>query len=220
MPTIDFDVKMTKEIEKLAGTEGAENFINIVKAFVSFIPEFGGLLNSLLGDNMPNRKLERLKKIIINLSNDLKAYKGQVDENYIKSDEFCYIFEQTLKAIMENYQEEKIVSFKNILLKSLINPTFEQSEQEEREYFISLLNRLTVLHVRKLHLYENKIDYDVYEDYIVKDLESMGLIAWKTKPENQATNFVRNLVSRKLHESHLSSLGEKFLKFITFSNDL
>jgi len=114
--------------------------VNVLKAVLSAIP-FGGVFSSLISDYMPNEKIERLKKFVEEFGKDLERFKSEIDQQYIKTDEFSYLFEKTLKGVTENYREEKLACLRGILVNSLRD---KSSSQERKEFFLNLVDNLTV----------------------------------------------------------------------------
>ena len=80
----------------------------------------------------------------------------KVDENIILTDEFAFIFEKCFRGAAENYQKEKLDSFRWILVNSAIGGNLEQ---EEKEYFLNIVNTLSVLHIRILKFMARPIVY-------------------------------------------------------------
>ena len=145
---------VVKQLEKHPKTEHG---INILKAALAGIPVFGGIFTSLVSDYMPKSKIERLLKFTKTFAEDLDRFKDEIDKAYIKTDEFAYIFEKTFKAVMENYQEEKIAGFQAILVNSLRD---DITKQEEKEFFLNILDNLTVYHFRFLSVFKDPISWN------------------------------------------------------------
>lgn len=129
-----------------------EHGINILKAALAGIPIFGGIFTSLISDYMPKSKIERLLKFTKQFAEDLDRFKDEIDKTYIKTDEFSYIFEKTFKAVMENYQEVKLAGFRALLVNSLRDKT---AKQEEKEFFLNILDNLTAFHFRFLSVFRD-----------------------------------------------------------------
>jgi hypothetical protein len=66
------------------------------------------------------------------------------------------MFEQAFRGVAENYQKEKLKIFRGILLNSAIR---QDVKQEEKEFFLSLANNLSVLHIRILRFLGDPKDY-------------------------------------------------------------
>ena len=117
-----------------------------MEATLSTIPFTGGL-SSLISDYIPSQRLIRLEEFTKNIANDLLKQKDEINESYIKTDEFAFIFEKCFKGAVENYQKEKIIAFKAILINSLIDFDITQTE---KEYYLNLVENLSTLHIKIL----------------------------------------------------------------------
>ena len=211
-----------------------EHIVNVFKAAVATVPFAGGIA-TLMSDYIPSQRQKRLEEFAENIASELENYKEEVNKNYILTDEFSFIFEKCFKGGVENYQKEKIIAFKAILINSLID--FETT-QNEKEYYLNLVDNLSLLHIQilsfmafpKNYLKLNGIDEskisggfsdffpsiipDVSLDTIkiaFKDLYSYGFLTtdsgiFGTMTANQGWNLLGDRVTKS---------GRKFIDFIT-----
>lgn len=132
-----------------------EHIINVFKAAVATVPFAGGIA-TLMSDYIPSQRQKRLEEFAQNVANDLEIFKEEVNENYILTDEFSFIFEKCFKGGVENYQKEKIIAFKAILINSLID---FGTTQNEKEYYLNLVDNLSLLHIQILSFMAFPRDY-------------------------------------------------------------
>jgi hypothetical protein len=132
----------------LTGNPSVETVLNIFKAALSTAP-FAGGISSLITDYIPSSRVLRLEQFAEQVASDLKEVAAKVDVDYIRTDEFAFIFERSFRGAAENYQREKLEAFRGILVNSVIRTDIEQ---EEKEYFLVLANNLSILHLRILRL--------------------------------------------------------------------
>jgi len=213
-----------------------EHGINILKAGLS-ATVFGSVFTSLIDDYIPKTKIEKLTKFVNQIGEDLQKFKNEIDENYIRTEEFLYIFEKTLKSVMESYQEEKISGFRAILINSLRDKT---TKQEEKEFFLNLLDSLTGYHFRFLAVFKNPLEWnkqhknkvrgasmmislsqilrecfnDIDSDTIktiISDLYNKGL---STIAPDRLTTMLSGGGIEKLNNA-LTPIGKKFIEFVT-----
>ena len=136
-----------KKIEDHLRKSGAtEHIISIFKAVLATAPYTGGIA-SLLSDYIPSQRQLRLEDFAYNVADELNKLKAEVNEEYILTDEFAFIFEKCFKGAVENYQQEKIDAFKAILVNSLTNNDLRQNE---KEYYLNLVHNLSILHIQIL----------------------------------------------------------------------
>ena len=85
----------------------AEIIQSVANALVAAIPFVGGSVNSLINDYHTGRKLSRLRVFYKNLQSDFEKLKSEVNQEYISSDDFLDVFEETAKKIVSERIEEK-----------------------------------------------------------------------------------------------------------------
>ena len=157
-----------KKLENLPMASGTtEAILNIFKATLATIPFCGGIA-SLISDYIPSARFQRLEKFAQQIADDLLELSDRVNESYIQTDNFAYIFEKSFRGVAENYHPEKISSFRGILINSAVRDDYSE---EEKEYFITLVNTLSALHIRILRFMSQPNQYlsdsGISEDQIV-----------------------------------------------------
>lgn len=123
-----------------------EAVVNIFKAVLATAPFCGGLA-SLMTDYIPSSRFRRLEDFAKKTAEDLRAHSEEVDAEYLKTDDFAFMFEKCFRGVAENPQREKLDAFRGMLLNSAIR---KDISEEEKEYFLNLTNSLTALHIRIL----------------------------------------------------------------------
>lgn len=139
----DSRTKTIRGLQKLGITE---HIVNLFKAGASLDPVLGTIA-SLISDYLPKQREKKLVDFAVTIAEDLKRFKTRVNGEFITTDEFAFIFEKCFKGAVENYQTEKIQAFRAILVNSV---TGSELSQNEKEFFLSLVDRLSVIHIRML----------------------------------------------------------------------
>jgi hypothetical protein len=225
-----------KRIEKnLANSPGLDAIVTLFKSLLS-LSVIGSPISVLLSDFIPSRRFLRLETFVEELSQDFKRVEDKVDIEYITTDEFAFLFEQCFKAASDNYQKEKIDSFKAIL----VNATTDKSLiQLEKEFFLNLTKQLTVLHIQILNFLHDTHGYikrkslresDIqgrYKDFLplifpdiefdtikiaMDDLNNYGLTELKS---SQFSVITVSSGLQLLGDRRTTSFGEKYIRFIT-----
>jgi len=140
------DKIISKVKGKVLSIPRGEHILYLFKAGLSGLP-IGSAISSLLTDYIPGARFKRVENFARQVAEDLKKFEDQIDENFIKTDEFAYIFEQSIRGVAQNYQKEKLKAFRAILVNSAIR---KDVAQDEKEYFLSLVNNLSTLHIQIL----------------------------------------------------------------------
>ncbi len=79
---------------KLRDSKYPEHIVNGITAILASVPFAGGIA-SLITDYIPSQRELRLQEFTENIANDLSALKEKINEEYILTDEFAFIFEFT-----------------------------------------------------------------------------------------------------------------------------
>ena len=133
-----------RKVQRLvAGSSAAETIVNIFKAVLSTAPYCGGLA-SLITDYIPSARFIRVEQFAKDVANDMSELKDQIKSEYIKTDDFAFMFEKCFRGAAEHPQKEKLEAFRGVLINSII----KDISWEEKEYFLSVVNALSVLHIR------------------------------------------------------------------------
>jgi hypothetical protein len=100
--------------------------------------------------------MRRLEAFAERLAADMNELQDRVDEAQILTDEFAFIFEKCFRGVAENYQAEKLESFRGILLNAAIGTDLSK---DEKEFFLNLVTTLSVLHIRILKFMAEPVRY-------------------------------------------------------------
>jgi hypothetical protein len=228
--------QLKKEIVQALDKNTPKDYLAIaLKTGLSNIPIVGGSITELMNDFIPNSKAKRLLDFVAQLKIDVEYVKDRINKDVIKTDEFAYLFEQTFRVVNENYQKEKIDSFRILLVNSLIRTDVNA---ENKEILFNILKNLSVRHIKFLKMFYDPEKYvkengckispysqapigvllgEIFPEYnvdeinlILADLHSMGLGGF-----DQATLGVA-LRSYGIHlvQNRLKPLGRAVVEFI------
>lgn len=120
-----------------------EHILNIIKGVLASAPFTGGI-SSLMTDYIPNSKQKRVEEFAKQVAEDLLKVKDKIDNEVILNDNFAFIFESSFRKASENYQKVKLNAFRGIIINSAVR---KDITNDEKEYFLNLVNNLTVLHL-------------------------------------------------------------------------
>jgi hypothetical protein len=156
MPDEELKDRSRRSIERLViNSNLAEVILNIFKAGLSTAPFCGGIA-SLMTDYIPSARALRLEQFAAQTASDLSRLADTVHVEYIKTDDFAFMFEKCFRGVAENPQREKIAAFGGILVNSVLR---EDYSGEEKEYFVNLINNLSAPHVRLLRFLHDPDKY-------------------------------------------------------------
>jgi hypothetical protein len=170
--------KSIRRVEELGGrSRTAETILNIFKAALSTAPFCGGIA-SLITDYIPTARARRLEEFAARTADDLRNLADRVDVEYLRTDDFAFMFEKCFRGVAENPQEEKIHAFRGILVNSAIRKDYSE---EEKEYLVNLVNSLSALHIRILRFLHDPVEYlraaEISQDQIQGGFGQFMLVA-------------------------------------------
>jgi len=142
----DQEESLANKVKRIAAGNAAEHILNILKAGLATAPFAGGIA-SLVNDYIPSGKTKRLEAFAERLAADMNELQDRVKSTEILTDEFAFIFEKCWRGVAENYQAEKLESFRGILLNSMVGTDLST---DEKEFFLNLVTTLSTLHIRIL----------------------------------------------------------------------
>lgn len=146
---------LVEKVRMVASSNPGEHILNVLKAGLATAPFCGGIA-SLMSDYIPSSKMRRLEKFAEQVATDLNELRDRVNQPEILSEEFAFIFEKCFRGVAENYQAEKLESFRGILLNTAIGSSLSE---EEKEFFLNLVTNLSVLHIRILKFMVEPLPY-------------------------------------------------------------
>ncbi len=129
----------------LAVTTKTETALDIAAAVASTIPWIGGPVGSVLSGMSLGRKMSRVREVLMGLAEELSGFKSTVSEEYVRTEEFEELLEQTLKRAAEERSEEKRRIYRDFLIDAISSPGEAYDEQIR---FLRTLEELQPDHLR------------------------------------------------------------------------
>ncbi|MBU2213376.1 hypothetical protein KKC44_04310 [Patescibacteria group bacterium] len=227
--TVSDSVK--NEIKKFNDSNTRDHVLSLFKAALSTSP-IGGFFASLIDDYIPSRRIIRIEEFMKEAAETLIRHEAQIDSSRIKTDHYAYIFEQCLRGVALHHQPEKIECYRAIL----VNAAKQSSVPDDaQEYYLSLVDRLTPLHIKLLGILDRAAKMPRDSAYpgsqdtiqsILKGVDKDVLVGLYSEFENinftntNATYF-ESLVNVPLErvEGRINATARKFIEFITLDKD-
>ena len=118
-----------------------------VAALVAAFPSFGGPLSAVISGRVTERKFGRVNDALLFLASELEGIEAAVDRDYVSSEEFEDLFDETLPKISRERSEQKRKLYARFLKGSLLHP---EITYDEKLRFLDLLDRLQLAHIAVL----------------------------------------------------------------------
>jgi len=218
--------------KRLGETTGKDHVLNAIKASLNAVPIVGGSIASLMDDYIPESRTTRYEQFTISLAQKLEEKADKLDADKVSTDEFAYLFVKVYENLKRDYQREKLIAYRNILVNSLavdINASLV-------ERYLHLVEQLSALHLRVLSVFisdaRNRASLtpnfsssslmqtarallpDIPEEYIrscIFDLDQMGI----TNRVNDSIGAMMTSSGALNLEGRLTKFGNNFVLFIS-----
>jgi hypothetical protein len=138
--------ELAKQAQNLGKQTPGDHIANVVKAALNAVPVVGGPMASLMDDYIPESRQKRVEKFSQDLADELSRLQDSLDESYVKTEEFAYLFTRVYQNVVRDYQQEKLDAYRNILVNAL-QVDLAASVQER---FLTLVEQLSPMHLRVL----------------------------------------------------------------------
>jgi len=192
-------VSTDRELNKISLRDHS---VNIVKCLLNAVPVIGGSLASLIEDYIPSQKEERLIEFTEGLGEKLSRVCDSIRHEYIKSDEFSFLFEQCYKNAALSYHKEVLEALQAILINSAMD--FEAS-QDIKEEFVRIIGILRPPHIKLLNYFGN-----TYYIYTLENQTKPKLITDKEiNTRRKLFNLGENLYSEVEIDAEVAAWKEK-----------
>ena len=107
----------------------AETTLDIASFVGSAVPWIGGPVSNVLSGMSLGRKLGRVSEVLEGVASDLADFKSDVSEQYVRTEEFEDLLEQTLRRAGEERSEEKRRMYRAFLSGAIESPGEPYDEQ-------------------------------------------------------------------------------------------
>lgn len=125
-------------------TDKTDRAIDAGATIVSIVPWIGGPVSSVLSGYGQARKLNRIQEVLDGLGEQLRRFESTVTEEYVRTEEFEELLEQTLRRAADERQEEVRALYRRFLHRAITEPGDDYDEQMG---VLRVIERLRAPHV-------------------------------------------------------------------------
>lgn len=125
--------------------DAVRDYLDLAALFAETIPLLGGAVSNVLGGWSQQRRFQRIREVLGQLQADLTTVRDRVREDYIRSDEFEDLLDQTLRRVANERHEAKRRLYAAFLADAVTSPGEPYHEQLR---FLRTLEELQPDHVR------------------------------------------------------------------------
>lgn len=141
--------------EDTLGEKVADGVVNYAPAVLGLIPIAGtvlGPLASIVAAYHTPARQRRIEDAIESLVVEFNDLWTTLDQEYLKSSEFQFIFEESLSEIARTQHQLKIDALKKVVINSAVKKDVAQTT---KEYYLHLTAKLSDVHLRILSFFCN-----------------------------------------------------------------
>ena len=147
---------MSEKTNSLSYNVG-QSCVTAVKALTSAVPVLGGPILTIIGDIQSMRKEKRFLELVNGLREDLHNFSDRVNTEFVSTEDFLDIFEQTARKVAMTRQEVRRTAFRHILSNAILSSDVSYDEIEE---FLSLVEGFREEHIFLLGILRDPVKYD------------------------------------------------------------
>ena len=107
----------------------AETAVDIASTLANFLPWIGGPVSNVLGGLSVGRRLNRVNEVLQGLAEDLRDFKSEASETYVRTEEFEELLENVLRKAAEERNEQKRRLLRTFLVEAIERPGPSYDEQ-------------------------------------------------------------------------------------------
>ena len=119
--------------------------LGIVATVVRAAPMLGGPVSNIINGYVTARKLSRVGEVLQGLAEDLADFRSEVSDQYVKSEDFEDLLEQTMRRVADERNQEKRAAYRAFLADAVQSPGESYDEQIR---FLRTLEQLQPDHIR------------------------------------------------------------------------
>jgi len=193
----------------------------------------GSCIESAYFGSADDRRISRLEKFIEEVAEEMKKVKDQVrapNEEYFKSDNFAFFFENVIRRVDTEASNEKLRALRGVLVTILLDQGL--ADFDKRSSFLKTIDLVEALHLQVLQFLAARSDRSDEERFV-----SHATICRRFGASSEAdTNFVystldtlanrefiisgpvpfdvKNRIDKQRQEFRATALGVEFLRFV------
>jgi pyruvate-formate lyase-activating enzyme len=96
-----------------------ERIASVLSILASAVPTLGGPVSAILNGYVTRRKFDRMAEVINQLADDLKDFQNEASKQFVATDDFEDLLDDTLRRVASERNEEKRKVFKNLLRETI-----------------------------------------------------------------------------------------------------
>lgn len=175
----------------------AGDYAELAGLFASVVPVVGGAVQQVLTGWSAERRYQRVREALAGLASDLAQFKGRVREEYVRSEEFADLLDQTLRRVATERNEEKRRLYRGVLLGAVIA---QGQSYDEQLHFLRIIDALQAAHIALLRAILQEPDPRFFDNMVGSPLQTL-----RRRLPDLSEERITELVTQ-LNGQHVTSL--------------
>lgn len=125
----------------------AERALDVAAFVLNAVPWLGGSIAGVLSGIGTDRKINRVNEVLIGLVEKLRDFESAASKEYVKTEEFEELLEQTLRQVAGERHDDKRRIYRDFLIGTIVSPG-EPYDKQKR--FLRTMEELQPDHLRVL----------------------------------------------------------------------
>lgn len=113
----------------LPSTTPGETAIDTITVVSNLVPWIGGVVGSVLAGISLNRKIERVRQVLLNMNEQIKDLESETSQDYVETEDFEDLLEKTLRQAADERSEEKRRAYAAFLTNDIKSPGHPYDEK-------------------------------------------------------------------------------------------
>ncbi len=209
----------------------SETLFEAAAYMASVVPWIGGPISNVLTGISVDRKIGRVCEVLYGLAQELKDFRSEASEEYVKTEYFQELSAQTLRRVQDELNEEKRRIYRDFLIDAIKAPVELYDEQLR---FLRTLEEMQPAHIKILKAIDQKPEDEaggkdtsisrLQDEALEQRLPSMGRERIEDLVNQLNDLRVTNFTSFKTRKANhgdpdlryaITPYGRRFMKFIT-----
>jgi hypothetical protein len=99
-----------------------EKMLDITAAVISLTPWVGGSVSVVLSGMSFDRRIRRVKEVLVKMAQDIKNVESEVSQKYVQTEDFEDLLEKTLRQVADERNEDKRAIYAAFLSDAVKSP--------------------------------------------------------------------------------------------------
>jgi len=148
MATNEQKKHLREEIERFRQGSRREDLLEAAAALVGVVPGLGSTIAAYFAGTANEYKAKRLEELFEAMADDLDGLSDKVSTDYLKTEDFADLLDETLRRVANERSQEKRRIYKNILVDAIAHPSSYTYDEQLR--FLRTLENLQPAHIAVL----------------------------------------------------------------------